>query len=113
MIYKKDKASYCANKPKDCFDYLRQFIGKKLRIKKRGEDFRVCTKYGVRVLLTSDRTIERAVHLTRKDYEERLQCHSRHNLRCVCYGGNVISNIAIECEDCYTVLYDVDNPRKN
>lgn len=108
MIIRKGKVSFCVNRKRDCFDHLKQYIGKKLSIREKGKDFCVCTKYSRRILLTSDKTIERAVHLKAKECDFRLRNHIGHNLRCVGYGNGDVQNISIECEDCCTVLYDVD-----
>lgn len=45
------------------------------------------------------------------DYED-LRRHIGHKIVCVCYGkkGKAPDNVAIECEDCYEVLLDFDNP---
>lgn len=108
MIFSKTKDSFCAKRKRDCFDYLKQFIGKKLSIRERGKQFRVCTKYSRQILLTSDKSIERVVHLKAKECDFRFRNHIGHNLRCVGYGNGNIQNISIECEDCCSVLYDVD-----
>ena len=59
MIIKRGKVSFGINRKKDCFEHLRQYIGKKLSIRQKQNVLSVCTKYGRRVLLTSDKTIEK------------------------------------------------------
>ena len=108
MIIKKGKIAFCVNRTKDCFEHLRPFIGKKLSIKQKGKELSVCTKYSRRILLTSNKEVEREIHLKKKECDFRLREHIGHNLRCVAYGSGSIQNISIECEDCCTVLYDVD-----
>lgn len=112
MIIRKSNASFCVNKQQDCFEYLRRYIGKKLRIRKKKDDFRICTKYGTAVLLTSDKSVERAVHLKRKDCNTRVVNHIGHDLICVGYGCDVIQNVAIECEDCCEIIYSIDAVKK-
>ena len=108
MIIKRGKVSFGINRKKDCFEHLRQYIGKKLSIRQKQNVLSVCTKYGRRVLLTSDKTIENAIHLRQKECDFRLRNHIGHNLRCVGYGNGEPQNVSIECEDCCTVLYDVE-----
>ena len=72
-------------KNKNNFERLRPFIGKKLYIRLKNDVFNVCTKYSRRVLISSDKSMENAIHLRYKDCDFRF-----------------------ECEDCNTVLYDVD-----
>lgn len=44
------------------------------------------------------------------DFDE-LCSHIGHKIVCVSYGDEqAILNVAIECEDCSTVLFDIDNP---
>lgn len=47
-----------------------------------------------------------------KFFYNHLREHIGHNVVCVCYGaeGSDPHNISIECEDCGTVLVDVDHP---
>ena len=95
-------------KNKNNFERLRPFIGKKLYIRLKNDVYYVCTKYSRRVLISSDKSMENAIHLRYKDCDFRFRNHIGHNLRCVCYGNGSIQNISVECEDCNTVLYDVD-----
>jgi len=46
---------------------------------------------------------------------ERLFTHVGHNVVCVQYGNEEsgVVNVAIECVDCATVLYDVDTPENS
>lgn len=41
---------------------------------------------------------------------QKLLSHVGHKLSCVVYGEQ--ENVAVECEDCGTVLIDHDNPSK-
>ena len=54
------------------------------------------------------KNIENAIHLRQKECDFRLREHIGHNLRCVGYGNGAPQNVSIECEDCCTVLYDVE-----
>ncbi len=90
------------------FEFLRKFIGEKLILKKEGSDFVLQTKKKGDVLITSDDRIKEAICLTLDECESRFEEHVGHKLICVCYGKNETQNIAIECEDCYSVLYDIE-----
>ena len=53
MIIKRGKVSFCVNRKKDCFEHLRQYIGKKLSIRQKQNNLSVCTKYSRHVLFSS------------------------------------------------------------
>ena len=39
MVIKRGKVSFCVNRKKDCFEHLRQYIGKKLSIRQKQTRF--------------------------------------------------------------------------
>lgn len=41
---------------------------------------------------------------------EKLEAHVGHKVKCIGYGGDEIINIAIECEDCADVIFEIDRP---
>lgn len=48
----------------------------------------------------------------RQEEFDMLKEHIGHRVVVACYGKpENPRNVAIECEDCYVVLYDIDNPQ--
>lgn len=87
------------------FGWLAQFIDDELKVTEAMGNYTVRNKDN-KVVLSS------AVGPDAMFYcpAEKLKPHIGHKLNCVAYGQEEIVNIAIECEDCGEVLYDIERP---
>ncbi len=87
----------------NAFDFLKQYIGQPLHVIETAGQYIVETsKHDV--VLSSDPHGAVGLYCP----PEKLCRHTGHHVVCTYYGEKEISNISIECEDCYEVLYDVD-----
>lgn len=88
------------------FEYMKQFIGAKMRVLERMGQCTVRTADN-KVVLSSGFSVMDRFYCS----PEKLKPHVGHNVVCVGYGQDEIVNISIECEDCNEVLFDVDAPK--
>lgn len=89
------------------FGYLRQFIGKKLRVVETAGNVTVRTVEKNKIILSSAGKAADPFYVSR----EKLLPHVGHNVVCVGYGKDELVNISIECEDCNEVLFDMERPK--
>lgn len=87
------------------FGWLNQFIGESLVVTEAMGNYTVRTKDN-RVVLSSATAEENPFYCS----AETLAPHVGHNVVCVGYGDDDITNVSIECEDCSAVLFDIDAP---
>lgn len=90
-----------ANESEDAtaFDWLAQFVGKKMTITEAMGNYTVRTEDG-KVVLTSASAPDNVFHCD----AEILAKHIDHSVACVGYGGDELYQITIECEDCLETL---------
>lgn len=87
------------------FGWLLQFVGEPLRVTEAMGNFTVRSESN-QVILSSAASESDPFYCP----AEKLEDHVGHKVKCVGYGGEEIVTIAIECEDCGAVLFDVDRP---
>ena len=89
------------------FGWLSQFVGETLVVTEAMGNFTVRTEDN-RVVLSSATSEENPFYCP----AEKLEPHVGHKVVCVGYGDDDIVNVSIECEDCNTVLFDIDKPEE-
>lgn len=87
------------------FDWLSQFIGEKLIICEAMGNYSARTEDN-RLVLSSATGVDSPFYCP----AEKLAPHVGHQVVCAGYGEDAIVNVSIECEDCSTVLFDLDAP---
>ena len=87
------------------FAWLSQFIGETLIVTEAMGNFTVRTEEN-KVVLSSATSEENPFYCP----AEKLEAHVGHKVVCVGYGDDEIVNVSIECEDCNTVLFDINAP---
>lgn len=87
------------------FDWLSQFVGCNLIVTEAMGNYTVRTE-GNKVVLSSATSEENPFYCP----AEKLEPHVGHKVVCVGYGDDEIVNVSIECEDCNTVLFDINAP---
>jgi len=87
------------------FGWLSQFVGEEFRVTEAMGNYTVRSKSN-RVVLSSAASEKDPFYCP----AEKLKPHVGHKVRCVGYGGEEIVNISIECEDCNSVIFDIDRP---
>lgn len=90
------------------FGWLSQFVGETLRVTEAMGNFTVRSKSN-QVILSSAASESDPFYCP----AEKLKPHVGHKVRCVGYGGDEIVNISIECEDCNSVIFDIDRPESD
>lgn len=95
-----DEAAYDTNTP---FGWLRQFVGEKLTVTEAMGNYTVRTKEN-KIILSSASDEDSPFHCD----AETLKPHVGHEVVCVGYGGELLVNVAIECEDCCETLFSID-----
>ena len=94
-----------AHDPSTPFGWLRQFIGKQMKVMEALGNYTVRTLEN-KVVLSSAAAPGNPFHCP----VESLKGHEGHDIICVGYGEDEIVNISIECEDCGEVLFSLDAP---
>lgn len=89
------------------FGWLAQFVGETLRVTEAMGNYTVRNKDN-KVILSSATSPDSDFYCP----AEKLEAHVGHKVTCVAYGGDELVNIAIECEDCGAVLFDIDRPEE-
>ena len=84
------------------FDWLAQFVDKKMTITEAMGNYTVRTEDG-KVVLTSASAPDSVFHCD----AEILAKHIDHSIVCVGYGGDELYQITIECEDCLETLFSL------
>lgn len=84
------------------FDWLAQFVDKKMTITEAMGNYTVRTDDG-KVVLTSASAPDSVFHCD----AEILAKHIDHSIVCVGYGGDELYQITIECEDCLETLFSL------
>lgn len=87
------------------FGWLCQFIGEDLNITESMGNYTVRTSTN-KVVLSSATGVDSPFYCP----AEKLAPHVGHSVVCAGYGADDIVNVSIECEDCSTVLFDLDAP---
>lgn len=87
------------------FSWLCQFVGETLIVTEAMGNYTVRTE-GNKVVLSSATSEENPFYCP----AEKLKPHVGHKVVCVGYGDDEIVNVSIECEDCNTVLFDINAP---
>lgn len=87
------------------FEWLSQFIGETLIVTEAMGNYTVRTEDN-RLVLSSATGEENPFWCS----ADKLAPHVGHQVVCVGYGDDEIVNVSIECEDCNTVLFDIDAP---
>lgn len=87
------------------FGWLCQFIGEELNITESMGNYTVRTSTN-KVVLSSATGVDSPFHCS----AEKLAPHVGHQVVCAGYGEDAIVNVSVECEDCSTVLFDLDAP---
>ena len=87
------------------FGWLCQFVGETLIVTEAMGNYTVRTE-GNKVVLSSATSEENPFYCP----AEKLEPHVGHKVVCVGYGDDEIVNVSIECEDCNTVLFDINAP---
>lgn len=87
------------------FGWLCQFIGEDLNITESMGNYTVRTGAN-KVVLSSATGVDSPFYCP----AEKLAPHVGHQVVCAGYGEDAIVNVSIECEDCSTVLFDLDAP---
>lgn len=87
------------------FGWLCQFIGEDLNITESMGNYTVRTSAN-KVVLSSATGVDSPFYCP----AEKLAPHVGHQVVCAGYGEDAIVNVSIECEDCSTVLFDLDAP---
>lgn len=87
------------------FEWLSQFIGEALVVTEAMGNYTVRTEDN-RLVLSSATGEENPFWCS----ADKLAPHVGHQVVCVGYGDDEIVNVSIECEDCNTVLFDIDAP---
>lgn len=87
------------------FGWLCQFIGEDLHISESMGNYTVRTEEN-KVVLSSATGPDSPFYCS----AEKLAPHVGHQVVCAGYGQDYIVNVSIECEDCSTVLFDIDAP---
>lgn len=90
------------------FGWLKQFVGQSLYISEAMGNYTVRTTDD-KVVLSSASTPTNVFFCS----AEKLAPHVGHNVVCVGYGGEVLNNISIECEDCFDVLFSLESDSKD
>lgn len=103
-----DKTGDGSESNDDVFEYMRQFVGSELKVLEGLGQYTVRTMDNKVVLSSGFKATDRFYCSP-----EKLKPHVGHKIVCVGYGQDEIVNIAIECEDCNEVLFDVDAPKKD
>lgn len=88
------------------FGWLCQFIGEDLNITESMGNYTVRTSTN-KVVLSSATGVDSPFYCP----AEKLAPHVGHQVVCAGYGEDAIVNVSIECEDCSTVLFDLDAPK--
>ena len=94
-----------AHDPSTPFGWLRQFIGKQMKVMEALGNYTVRTLEN-KVVLSSAAAPGNPFHCP----VENLKGHEGHDIICVGYGKDEIVNISIECENCNEVLFSLDAP---
>lgn len=89
------------------FGWLCQFIGEDLHITESMGNYTVRTNDN-KVVLSSATSSDSPFYCP----AEKLAPHVDHQVVCAGYGQDSIVNVSIECEDCSTVLFDLDAPEE-
>lgn len=84
------------------FDWLAQFVDKKMTITEAMGNYTVRTEDG-KVVLTSASAPDSVFHCD----AEILEKHIDHSIVCVGYGGDELYQITVECEDCLETLFSL------
>lgn len=87
------------------FGWLCQFIGEDLNITESMGNYTVRTSTN-KVVLSSATGVDSPFYCP----AEKLAPHVGHQVVCAGYGEDAIVKVSIECEDCSTVLFDLDAP---
>lgn len=87
------------------FGWLSQFVGETLRVTEAMGNFTVRSKSN-QVILSSAASESDPFYCP----AEKLEGHVGHKVKCVGYGGEEVVSIAIECEECSDVIFDIDRP---
>ena len=87
------------------FGWLSQFVDEPLRVTEAMGNFTVRSERN-QVILSSAASETDVFYCP----AEKLEPHVGHNVKCVSYGGDEIVTIAIECEDCADVIFEIDRP---
>lgn len=86
------------------FDYLRRFVGAKLKV--------LGTEHGIYTVRTEDGIVVLSSGFQETDLfycpAEKMESHVGHEVVCVLYGEGEDANITIECGDCCEELFDID-----
>lgn len=90
------------NEGRTAFDWLAQFVDKKMVVTEAMGNYTVRTEDG-KVVLTSASAPDSVFHCD----AEILAKHLDHNIVCVGYGGDELYQITIECEDCLETLFSL------
>lgn len=87
------------------FGWLSQFVGENMVVTEAMGNYTVRTSEN-KIVLSSATTEDNPFYCP----AERLEPHVGHNVVCVGYGDDEIVNVSIECEDCNSVLFDINAP---
>lgn len=90
------------NEDRTAFDWLAQFVDKKMVVTEAMGNYTARTEDG-KVVLTSASAPDSVFHCD----AEILAKHLDHNIVCVGYGGDELYQITIECEDCLETLFSL------
>ena len=85
------------------FGWLRQFIGEELIVTEAIDNYTVRTADN-KIILSSASDKNSDFYCD----AEKLAPHVGHKVVCVGYGGEMIVNISIECDDCSETLFSLD-----
>lgn len=85
------------------FGWLLQFVGEPLRVTEAMGNFTVRSQSN-QVILSSAASESDPFYCP----AEKLEAHVGHKVKCVGYGGEEIVDISIECEECGSVLFDIE-----
>lgn len=90
------------------FGWLSQFVGENMVVTEAMGNYTVRTSEN-KIVLSSATTEDNPFYCS----ADRLAPHVGHNVVCVGYGDADIENVAVECQDCNEVLFDLDAPGEN
>lgn len=85
------------------FGWLRQFIGEELTVTEAMDNYTVRTSDN-KIILSSASDKNSDFYCD----AEKLAPHVGHKVVCVGYGGEMLVNISIECDDCGETLFSLD-----
>lgn len=88
------------------FGWLSQFVGDEMVVTEAMGNYTVRTVESNKIVLSSATSPDNPFYCD----AEKLAPHVGHHIECAGYGDDYLANIAIECTDCNTVLFDLDAP---